>query len=426
MKAILTFCILTAAITPALTPPVWADEADGLKLPSGFHASVVAEGLGAVRHLAVRGNGDLYISTPRNRAGFGGGIVAVELDKDHKLVGTPQHFGAVDGGTGIRFYKGALYASTPSRIYRYSFHGKSLLPDPEPQVVVDGMPVGGSANRVIAFDGKGNLYVTVPGVGNICADPATPKGKPPVGLKPCPDLASRSGIWKFSATKLNQQFPTGGEQIATGIRDLDALDWSPADGALYGVMHGRDGTHAAFGALVSAGDDDAIADEMHRVTKGTDFGWPYTYYDGVKKIRLAAPEYGGDGKTAASGTYDMPVATFQGTRAAPLDMMFYTGNKFPKQYQDGAFVVLHGSGGPVSLPQGHNGYDIVFLPFGKSGKAGDPQVFADNFAGPDPSFKNGGNKAKYRPIAAAMAPDGAMYVADSNKGRVWRITYGDN
>jgi glucose/arabinose dehydrogenase len=183
MKSLFAACALAAVITPA-----FADEPDGLKLPPGFHASVVAEGLGAVRHMAVRANGDLYISTPRNRAGFGGGIIAVELDKDHKLVGTPQHFGAVDGGTGIRFYKGALYASTASRIYRYTFSGKSLLPNPEPQVVVDGMPVAGSANRVIAFDGKGGLYVSVPGVGNICADPATPKGKPPVGLKPCPDL----------------------------------------------------------------------------------------------------------------------------------------------------------------------------------------------------------------------------------------------
>jgi glucose/arabinose dehydrogenase len=191
-------------------------------------------------------------------------------------------------------------------------------------------------------------------------------------------------------------------------------------------MHGRDGTRQAFPSLLTAADDDNIADEMDRVTKGTDFGWPYTYYDGAKGLRLNAPEYGGDGKTPASGNYATPVATFQATRAAPLDMLFYTGKKFPKQYQDGAFVVLHGTGGPVQLPKGHNGYDIVFVPFGKSGKAGDPQVFADGFAGPDASSKNGGGKAKYRPIGAAVAPDGAMYVADSNKGRVWRITYGDN
>ena len=52
---------------------------------------------------------------------------------------------------------------------------------------------------------------------------------------------------------------------------------------------------------MSASDDDAIGDEMHRMVKGTDFGWPYSYYDGARKMRLLAPEYGGDGKTTAEG-----------------------------------------------------------------------------------------------------------------------------
>jgi len=87
-------------------------------------------------------------------------------------------------------------------------------------------------------------------------------------------------------------------------------------------------------------------------------------------------------------------------------------------------VVLHGSGGP-QLAGGHNGYNVEFIPFDKNGKSGAPSVFADGFAGPDPSSKNAGGKAKYRPIGAAVAPDGSLYVVDSNKGRLWRITYGN-
>ena len=60
-----------------------APEPDGLTLPSGFHASVVAEGLGAIRHLAVRGNGNIYVSTPQNQDGKGGGIIALHLDANH-------------------------------------------------------------------------------------------------------------------------------------------------------------------------------------------------------------------------------------------------------------------------------------------------------------------------------------------------------
>src|SRR5579864_644305 len=105
-----------------------ASEPDGLTLPPGFHASVVAEGLGPVRHLAVRGNGDIYVSTPVDRQNRGSGVIALHLDASHKATQV-EHFSAVDGGTGIRFYKGALYAASASAIYRFTFSGGSeLLP----------------------------------------------------------------------------------------------------------------------------------------------------------------------------------------------------------------------------------------------------------------------------------------------------------
>jgi glucose/arabinose dehydrogenase len=49
-------------------------------------------------------------------------------------------------------------------------------------------------------------------------------------------------------------------------------------------------------------------------------------------------------------------------------------------------------------------------------------VFADGFAGFDRAATNRA-PATYRPIGIAEAPDGALYVADSQKGRVWRIAY---
>jgi len=51
-------------------------------------------------------------------------------------------------------------------------------------------------------------------------------------------------------------------------------------------------------------------------------------------------------------------------------------------------------------------------------------VFADGFAGPSPDYKNT-KKAAYRPLGLAVGPDGALYVADSTKGRIWRIAYGE-
>ena len=404
-----------ALATAATVTPALAAEPDDLILPAGFHASVVAEGLGPVRHLAVRDNGDIYVSTPRARDGSGGGIIALHLDADHKADQT-EHFGVVYGGTGIRFYRGALYAASSRRVYRYSFKGKALLPDSEPALIVDNIPASREGNHAIAFDGKGNLFVSVDGSANICAAPA---GTPPVGLKPCPDLGVRSGIWRFAAAKPNQKFAAG-EQFATGIRDTTSLDFSKQDGALYAIMHGRDTTARQFPALLTQADDDHIADEMDKVGKGTDFGWPYTYYDGVRQQRLMAPEYGGDGKTQATGAYATPVVTFHSKRAAPLDLLFYDGKSFPAEYRGGAFVVLHAAGGQA-LQGGQSGDNVVFIPMDKSGKLGSPRVFADGFAGPDQASKTG--RARYRPSGAAVGPDGALYVADSSKGRIWRIAY---
>src|SRR5262249_54845572 len=140
------------------------------------------------------------------------------------------------------------------------------------------------------------------------------------------------------------------------------------------------------------------------------------YFDGAKNVRLVSPEYGGDGKTSpAPGTYSTPALTFHSRRAAPVDLMFYNGTKFPAPYRGGAFIGLHGTGNK-------SGYDVLFVPFGRNGKAGEPTVFADGFAAFDPSAAT--PRAVYRPIGIAQAPDGSLYIADSQKGRVWRISYG--
>src|SRR5690348_273055 len=392
-----------------------AEEPDGLTLPPGFHATVVAEGLGpTVRHLAVRQNGDVYVST------LSGGIIVLHLDANHKsdLV---QHFSAVEGGTGIGFYDGALYATTGSRVYRFTFSSSNeLVPESKPEVIVDGMPETHPgfrrANRPLAFDGKGDLFISLDdGVNDFCVKPDTPDGAPPVEVKPCPYLVNRAGIWRFHANKVGQKFPADGEQLATGVRDMTALAWSPADRSLYGIMHGRDNMHKTWPNLISIEDESQIADEMDRVAKGTDFGWPYTYYDGVRKVRLVSPGYGGDGKAVApAGVYSTPVVSFT-PRSAPVGLVFYAGDNFPAAYRGGAFIALHGT-------RGKNGYDVVFVPFNRHGMRGSPTVFANGFAAFD-SSANTSVSARYRPVGLAVGPDGALYISDSQKGRIWRVAY---
>jgi glucose/arabinose dehydrogenase len=412
MKMLAAACMLSLAAMP-----VAAAEPDGLTLPPGFHATVVAEGLGEfTRHMAFRDASHLYVSTePQTKDAANQGIMALHLDAKHHA-DTLAHFSTIHNGTAIAVYKGALYTSSPNTLYRFPLSGKELVPSAKPEIVIDGIP----SRAALAFDGKGGLYLAMGGSGNTCVPKDTPRNAQAKGLVPCPDMAIRAGVWRFDAAKLGQKF-SDGEHFATGIRDTNALAWSKSGKSLYAVNYGRDGTEKTWPALVSAEDGAHISDEMFKVVKDTDMGWPYTYYDSAKHVRLAQPEYGGDGKTEVTDAkYAVPVAAFP-AHVAPMDIAFYDASQFPAAYRGGAFIAFHGAGG--GDPNGHDdGYNVMFVPLDKSGNAGAPQVFADGFAGATREAKNG-KHATYRPVGVTVGPDGALYVSESQKGRIWRIAY---
>jgi mono/diheme cytochrome c family protein len=152
--------------------------------------------------------------------------------------------------------------------------------------------------------------------------------------------------------------------------------------------------------------------------EGGGFGWPYTYYDFRKKARMVAPEYGGDNeKRAEAGKYPEPLVVFP-AHWAPLQMAFYSGDQFPERYRGGAFVAFHGSWNRAPQPQ--KGYKVAFVPFDAQGMpSGGYEVFADGFAGQDEVATP--RDARFRPGGLAVGPDGSLYVADTERGRVWRI-----
>ena len=110
-------------------------------------------------------------------------------------------------------------------------------------------------------------------------------------------MATRAGVWRFDAAKRARNSATASispPASATPTR------WPgrKAGKALYArALRPRRHGKGLARTLVSAEDGAHIADEMFKVAKGTDMGWPYTYYDIAKHVRLAQPEYGGDGKT---------------------------------------------------------------------------------------------------------------------------------
>lgn len=397
----------------------------GLFLPDGFEALVVVDSIGRARHLAVSETGDIYVKLRVPDKG-GRGLVALrDTNKDGKA-DIVEYFGGYPDtgnyGTAMRIYNGYLYFSTAGEVYRYKMAPNSLLPTGEPELIV----VDDYKNakygyehiaKPIAFDGKGNMYVSFGSPGDICQEFNRRPGTP--GMEPCPQLEWHAGIWKFDANKLNQTQEMG-QRYATGIRSVVAMDWNKEENELYVVQHGRDDLNKSWPQYFSPWQSAVLpSEEFFRVKEGTDGGWPYYYYDHIEGKKKLNPEYGGDGKIQGDAhLVEQPLIAFPG-HFAPNDLHFYRGDQFPERYKNGAFVAFHGSTIRGPYPQG--GYFVAFVPFERGKPSGPWEVFADGFAGLDTIVNTG--DALARPMGIAMGPDGSLYVSESVKGKIWRIMY---
>jgi glucose/arabinose dehydrogenase len=399
--------------------------ADAITVPAGFHATVFADTLGQARHLTIRPNGDVYVNTWRSpydsarQVPAGGFLVALrDTNRDGKA-DQIQRFGGEsgDGGTGIAFFKDALYVEAGPTILRYRLESGELAPGGAPDTIVSGLPMeGGHTMHPLTVDPDGNLFVNSGSSTNACQVEDRKPGSP--GERPCKELATRAGIWRFSATKTGQRFAPGA-RYATGIRNAGGLAINPADGALYATQHGRDQLAENWPKLYDWKQSAELpAEELLQVVSGGDYGWPYCYYDPAKEKLVLAPEYGGDGDTVGECAKKLgPAAAFP-AHWAPNALTFYGSEAFPEAYRGGAFIGFHGSWNRAPEPQ--QGYNVVFQPFSNGKPSGQYQVFADGFAG---ARKDPGT-AKHRPSGVAVGPDGALYISDDNGGRIWRVVHG--
>ncbi len=403
-----------AAAAPAGRPA--CEKGDGgIELPDGFCALVVADDVGRARHVAVAPNGDVYVTLAERPGGGAAGVLALRDTTGDGKADLRERFGD-EGGTGILLAGGTLYFAPDDRVLRYQMEDGALAPAGSSETVVSGLPAdGGHRAKSLALGRDGSLYVNVGSRTNSCQENDRAPESP--GSDPCVELERRGGIWRFAAARKGQSFRDG-ERFATGLRNVVALTVHPQSGALYGLPNGRDQLFQNWPKLFDAkAGAEKPSEEMVRIEKGADFGWPYCYHDPELGRLVLAPEYGGDGKKIdRCAEKQEPIFAFP-AHWAPLDVLFYTGEQFPARYKGGAFIAFHGSWNRDPLPQ--QGYNVVFLPFEAERPTGRFEVFADGFAA---SAKDP-NDAAHRPAGLAQGPDGSLYVTDDAGGRIWRILY---
>lgn len=397
----------------------------GLKLPEGFCATVFADGIGHARHMVAAPDGVLYVNTWSGRyygndtPHAGGFLVALQDKTGAGKADVIERFGETvqsggHGGTGIGMYKGSLYAENNDRILRYALTGGSIVPSGAPETIVSGLPLGGDhPMHPFIISDEGAMYVDVATATNACQAKNRTLHSP--GLNPCTELETRGGVWRYDANKTDQTFSPA-ERYATGIRNAEGFAFE--GGHLFATQHGRDQLHSNWPEFYRPDQEATLpAEEVLLLKQGGDYGWPECYYDSFVRKLVLAPEYGGDGKKlGVCAEKQEPAAAFP-AHWAPNGMAHYDKEQFPARYREGLFIAFHGSWNRAPYPQG--GYNVVFQPIAGEHASGRCEVFADGFAG---ALKSP-DKAEHRPSGLAVGPDGALYVSDDIRGRIYRITY---
>jgi glucose/arabinose dehydrogenase len=185
------------------------------------------------------------------------------------------------------------------------------------------------------------------------------------------------------------------EIVARGVRNTVGFDWHPVTQELWFTDNGRDW----------AGDA-GPQDELNRLPKGMEganFGFPYCHAEGIPDPDIRIPN-------ACAGVI-LPAA-LTGPHSAGLGIKFYTGNMFPAEYRNVAFIARRGSwnraqkfGFDVVLARTHPGGTATIEPF----MTGLLDEQKNEFYG--------------RPTYVLQMPDGALLVSDEQNGAIYRISY---
>lgn len=342
-----------------------------LQLPKGFEVTVFADGLLNPRMLAVAPHGTLYVS----RREQGDVLMFKDADRDGRADGGPVAVLHRPGAHGLAIHDGRLYVATSREVFVAPIQTDGTLGAAE-MIIGDLPDTGQHPNRTLAFGPDGMLYISAGSTCNACNE-ANPESA--ALLRASPDGRSRT-------------------IFATGLRNTIGFAWHPQTGELWGLDHGID----------YLGDDEQ-PEELNRIELGKRYGWPHVWGEGGLNPQSTPP----GGLTKAQWkAISTPMALGYTAHAAPMQMLFYTGQMFPAEYGGDAFAAMRGSWNrkPAS------GYEVVRVVY-RDGQPQRIEPFVSGFLSRD------GRTHFARPVGLAMAADGALLMADDGNGMIYRVAY---
>jgi glucose/arabinose dehydrogenase len=96
---------------------------------------------------------------------------------------------------------------------------------------------------------------------------------------------------------------------------------------------------------------------------------------------------------------------------ASLGITFYDGRQFPAEYRGDLFAAEHGSWNRSN----RTGYELIRVPIVDGHATGEFEDFMTGFVLPDGNVWG-------RPVAVAVATDGALLVTDDGSQSIWRVS----
>ena len=343
-----------------------------LQVPAGFQVEEYMSGGFERPRFMMHGPNQEILLTDSGSRQDRNGVVYVIKDKTKKAI-----IEGLDRPYGMEYHDGWLYVAEATSVKRYRYDAAAMSVSGEGQEIVPLHDYGdGHWTRSLLFSrDHSKLFVSVGSRSNV------DHGEPP----------TRAALNRFNPDG------TGHEIYASGMRNTIGLRLRPGTDEVWAAVQERD----ALG-------DDLVSDYVVNVEQGAFYGWPYAYtgpHPDPRRTEDVAPEM-------VKKTHYPTVLL--GAHVAVLDILFYTGNQFPEQYQGGMFVALHGS-----WNRSHrHGYNISFVPFKDDKAAGGPQPFLTGWM-LDPLNTD----VWGRPVGLLQLPDGSLLVTDDGGQKIWRISY---
>lgn len=343
------------------------DDVDGflqrIRVPAGYRLEHVGQFPGQPVQTAYGPDGRLYATVLENGT-RDGAVYALNADGSAERISetfiSPVGL-AFQPGTAVLYVTARLTPLQGGALYR-------LPPGGTAEAVLTDLPcclsVIENQPNGIAFGPDGYLYL---GVGSLTdhAESQQPKSKPYADIRP------------DEAAILRVQPHTGAVEVyATGIRNPFDVAFAP-DGGFYATDQG-----------IIAGPGDRLL----KIDRGAFYGWPYYRSRGCAECPPRAAQ------VITPDLYTFPDLSL------PRGLLAYTGTQFPADVFGSLFVALWNG-----TPEAQR---VVRI------DPHDWRLGRDDYT-PEP-FVTG----LIRPVDVALAPDGALVVADSIYGHVWRVEYG--